>query len=108
MKPTLDDWAWVSTMISQAYVGVISSNFKEISLVAGWNNWILVVLLFEENEVDTEEIRDTDSVIDGYLFDIAPRLAEGTSRRFKSEVHLEFPTALEALERRILFRLRGP
>lgn len=106
MKPSLNDWAWFMSMVSQAYVGLVSANFKEISLVADWSDWMLAVILYEENELDLEEISYADSLIDPYLCDVAPKLTEAASTNLKTEVHLEFPKALEGLDCQVFFRRR--
>lgn len=65
MKPSLDDWVWVQAMLSQAMIGMVSTNVRQICL-AYENGWMIEAVLERPCAQDVDDIQDIadDTVIE--------------------------------------------
>ena len=51
--PSLSDWNWYEVMLVQALLGVISNNFRMVTLRFAGDRWFVEAWLLEENQMDS-------------------------------------------------------
>ncbi|ROT97422.1 hypothetical protein EB810_06040 [Altererythrobacter sp. FM1] len=74
MKPSLDDWVWVQAMLSQAMIGVVSTNVRQMCLVYK-NGWVIEAILEQPRDQDVDDIQDIADETSIYLEDIKDRIS---------------------------------
>ena len=58
MKPSTAEWNFQCVAVMQALAGVISPNFRRVTLDCDGDQWIISFVLEHEDAVDREEIED--------------------------------------------------
>lgn len=71
--PTLQDWNLQSLAVVQAMVGMLSPNFRQVSLANDDGTWVITFVLEREDAEDHEEIDDFCSEWDALQIGPAPR-----------------------------------
>lgn len=105
MKPSLDDWVWVQAMLTQAMIGVVSTNVRQISLVYE-NGWMIEAVLERPCVHDVEDIQDIADETGIQFEDIKDRISSAAYARI-SALTICSTEPLENLvsaDRRIIYR----
>lgn len=73
--PSLSDWNWYVLMLIQALLGVISSNFRMVTLEFAGDRWLVEAWLLEENLQDSEEFYDAIDEFSIFIEDVKQELS---------------------------------
>ncbi|OKL42765.1 hypothetical protein [Pseudovibrio exalbescens] len=73
--PSLIDWNWYELMLVQALSGVISPNFRMVTLNFAGDCWIVEAWLLEESQQDSEEFYDAIDEFSIYIEDVKQELS---------------------------------
>lgn len=89
MYPNEQDWLWVQVMSSQAFLGCISPNFRQIIISYDNGKWVITTTLQVDSEEDREEIFDAVDEFGVYLEDIRDRVSSCVYAEASAVVELE-------------------
>lgn len=85
-EPTLNDWAWIQTMMSQAMLGEITDNFRQIELAYQNGEWWVKVILKTDNDEDREGAFDIADDLSDFLEDITEVISAPAYAKVNHEV----------------------
>ena len=106
--PSLSDWNWYVLMLVQALLGVISSNFRMVTLRFMGDHWIVEAWLLEENQKDSDEFIDAIDGFSIFIEDVKQQLSSCSYQRIVGKIR----TGAEPFagnvpdDARVLFKMR--
>ncbi|MDO5657557.1 MAG: hypothetical protein Q4G36_04470 [Paracoccus sp. (in: a-proteobacteria)] len=108
MMPTIDDWNCYTLMLVQALLGVISGNFRMVTLEFAGDRWIATAMLFEESQTDRDKFLDAIDEFSIFVEDVKPQLSPDAYRKIvgKIEVGAQPVESHVSNDLRTIFRLR--
>lgn len=106
--PTLSDWNWYVLMLGQALLGVISSNFRMVTLKFSKGCWIVEARLASENQIDTDEFNDAIDEFSIFIEDIKHHLSRDSHQQIVGRIVVDsqLSEATIADNARVVFKMR--
>ncbi|QXC49090.1 hypothetical protein KHC17_03065 [Agrobacterium salinitolerans] len=89
MIPTTQDWNWHVLMLVQALLGVISANFRMITLQFNGDVWLVKAILQEENSLDREEFSDAVEEFSIFMEDIKDKISQDSFKKIVSSTFVD-------------------
>ena len=84
--PSLSDWNWYEVMLVQALLGVISNNFRMVTLRFAGDRWFVEAWLLEENQMDSDEFFDAIDEFSIFIEDVKQQLSSCSYQRIVGEI----------------------
>lgn len=84
--PSLTDWNWYVLMLVQALLGVISNNFRVVTLRFAGDHWVVEAWLLEENQQDSDEFFDAVDEFSIFIEDVKQQLSSCSYHRIVGEI----------------------
>lgn len=86
--PSLSDWNWYFLMLAQALLGVVSSNFRMVTLRFAGDHWIVEAWLFEDDQQDRDEFSDAIDEFSTFIEDVKQRLSPCSYRKIVGKINI--------------------
>jgi hypothetical protein len=84
--PTLTDWAWITTMLVQALVGVITPNYRMINLAYEDSAWKIEFYVHKEDAEDRENIQFAVEDFGAWMGDIEQFVTKRAITQVRHEI----------------------
>ncbi|MEJ6405105.1 hypothetical protein [Yoonia sp. 2307UL14-13] len=86
--PSLSDWNWYVLMLVQALLGVISGNFRVVTLEFAGDHWVVEAWLLEENQQDSDEFFDSVDEFSIFIEDVKQQLSSCSYQKIVGKIRI--------------------
>jgi hypothetical protein len=106
---SLTDWNWAVLMLNQALHGAISPNFRLVELGFEGGEWVVYIVLRQDDDVDREEADEICDQFSIFLEDVRDRISASAYAPIRPVVTVATARldSLPSDSRRRVFKMRA-